>query len=79
MEEDDNDDFLGGVIEFGDGRQYTIKVNAAPGLEDGREEDNSLSQPPDSKTIRKEDRFVDDFGRSWSGRRGCNAQAIGQW
>lgn len=65
MEEDDNDDFLGGVIEFGDGRQYTIKVNDAPGLEDVREEDNSLSQPPDSKTIRKEDRFVDDFDRSW--------------
>lgn len=57
MEEEDNDDFLGDVIEFGDGRQYTIHVSedAQPDAK-GAEEDVPVS---------KEERFVDDFDRSW--------------
>ncbi|KAF9014978.1 hypothetical protein BDQ17DRAFT_6442 [Cyathus striatus] len=57
MEEDD-DNFLVGVIEFGDGRQYKIDTTPEP--------------PPDSPTrsgsgqnVSKEDRFGEDFDRSW--------------
>lgn len=46
--EEDSDDFLGGVIEFGDGKQY--KVEAAL---------------PSDQPVAKQDRFVDDFDRSW--------------
>lgn len=55
--EEDNDDFLGGVIEFGDGRQYKVEAT----------ELSTSPPPPDdqSQLVRKEDRFVDDFDRSW--------------
>ncbi|KAL5495599.1 hypothetical protein ACEPAI_1062 [Sanghuangporus weigelae] len=57
MEEEDNDDFLGDVIEFGDGRQYTIHVSEdAKGDAKGLENEGPIS---------KEERFVDDFDRSW--------------
>ncbi|OCB85242.1 hypothetical protein A7U60_g7869 [Sanghuangporus baumii] len=57
MEEEDNDDFLGDVIEFGDGRQYTIHVSEdTKGVAKGLEDEGSVS---------KEERFVDDFDRSW--------------
>ncbi|KAJ3562478.1 hypothetical protein NP233_g9545 [Leucocoprinus birnbaumii] len=49
--EEDNDDFLGGVIEFGDGRQYKVEAT---------EPSSDQNQP-----VNKEDRFVDDFDRSW--------------
>ena len=65
MEEDDNDDFLGGVIEFGDGRQYTIQVNdpSKPDavLRDNAEGYSAVVDIPASK----EDRLVDDVDRSW--------------
>ncbi|KAL0579796.1 hypothetical protein V5O48_002207 [Marasmius crinis-equi] len=74
MEEDD-DNFLGGVIEFGDGRQYKVDSNQTqlPPAEDQsartalphdtERDDNSsgVSNIPVSKA----DRFVDDFDRSW--------------
>lgn len=67
MEEDDNDDFLGGVIEFGDGRQYTIQVNdpskpdAVP--RDDAEGSTAVADISDSK----EDRLVDIERPSRSG------------
>jgi serine/arginine repetitive matrix protein 2 len=78
MEEDD-DNFLDGVIEFGDGRQY--KVEPADALrqsspprpppriprDDGESsgdiptETSAMSATP----VSKEERFADDFDRSW--------------
>lgn len=57
--EDDND-FLGGVIEFGDGTQYTIKVNDNASAPNGV----VAEQEPDVP-VSKEERFADDFDRSW--------------
>ncbi|KAI5829426.1 hypothetical protein K523DRAFT_274556 [Schizophyllum commune Tattone D] len=52
MEEGD-DDFLGGVIEFGDGRQYKV---------DTASEKAAVAGLP---AVSKEERFADDFDRSW--------------
>ncbi|KAF8807227.1 hypothetical protein BYT27DRAFT_6560143 [Phlegmacium glaucopus] len=75
--EGDDDDFLGGVIEFGDGRQYKIESNDLPqetsssllshSMAEGDLGDSSLS-------ITKEDRFVDDFDRSWPRSRNSPAE-----
>jgi serine/arginine repetitive matrix protein 2 len=75
--EGDDDDFLGGVIEFGDGRQYKIESNDLPqetsssllshSMAEGDLKDSSLS-------ISKEDRFVDDFDRSWPRSRNSPAE-----
>jgi len=46
--EEDSDDFLGGVIEFGDGKQYKVEATL-----------------PSDQPVTKQDRFVDDFDRSW--------------
>lgn len=65
MEEDDND-FLDGVIEFGDGRQYTIQVNEqakSESLLKGQVEGSSAA--PSTGPVSKEERFADDFDRSW--------------
>ena len=67
--EGDDDDFLGGVIEFGDGRQYKIESNDLPQdtssslLSQSMAEADLRDSP--SLPITKEDRFVDDFDRSW--------------
>ncbi|KAH9853130.1 hypothetical protein C2E23DRAFT_894867 [Lenzites betulinus] len=59
MEEDD-DNFLGGVIEFEDGRQYQVQSTEAP---------QPSQQPQDTKVpevpVSKEERFAEDFDRSW--------------
>ncbi|KAF9557882.1 hypothetical protein CPC08DRAFT_32029 [Agrocybe pediades] len=60
MEEDD-DNFLGGVIEFGDGRQY--KIESSESLSGAQSKDDSTSAT--TAPVSKEDRFVDDFDRSW--------------
>lgn len=67
MEEDD-DNFLGGVIEFGDGRQYKVKTGESP-------TDEIMVRPLETTNDKvlpagKEDRFGDDFDRTWprSGR-----------
>lgn len=75
--EGDDDDFLGGVIEFGDGRQYKIESNDLPqetsssllshSMVEGDLRDSPLS-------ITKEDRFVDDFDRSWPRSRNSPAE-----
>ncbi len=72
--EEDNDDFLGGVIEFGDGRQYQIQpVDVPRSTEDSvpteistPEGPGPIPQSPSTATrINKEDRFSEDFDRSW--------------
>ncbi|KAK1232593.1 hypothetical protein PQX77_004261 [Marasmius sp. AFHP31] len=72
MEEDD-DNFLDGVIEFGDGRQYKVDNNPTQSLptedpslhasphHDAEKDESGISNVP----VSKEERFVDDFDRSW--------------
>ncbi|KAH7924004.1 hypothetical protein BV22DRAFT_544887 [Leucogyrophana mollusca] len=70
MEEDD-DNFLDGVIEFGDGRQYKISPADIPpqqppspsagGASLGAGDTSLTSDGP----VSKEERFADDFDRSW--------------
>ncbi|KAF5382894.1 hypothetical protein D9757_006294 [Collybiopsis confluens] len=69
MEEDD-DNFLDGVIEFGDGRQYKIDTNtdsvpsvASPPL--ALSQSNLLQEIESTEPVSKEERFADDFDRSW--------------
>ncbi|KAF8845315.1 hypothetical protein BDN67DRAFT_448473 [Paxillus ammoniavirescens] len=71
MEEDD-DNFLDNVIEFGDGRQYkvaptgTVQPPAAAALEvDGDETSPVAIDNVVADRVCKEDRFADDFDRSW--------------
>ncbi|KAJ7225842.1 hypothetical protein GGX14DRAFT_349163 [Mycena pura] len=80
MEEDD-DNFLDGVIEFGDGRQYKIESAELPTDSSSAtlvaaESISSLPSPrrlaarlDDTQSsnvlVSKEERFADDFDRSW--------------
>ncbi|KAI0048012.1 hypothetical protein FA95DRAFT_1141674 [Auriscalpium vulgare] len=64
-EEEDNDDFLGGVIEFGDGRQYQIQPADADIPIDQAEAASQLRASSPPVLVNKEDRFADDFDRSW--------------
>lgn len=81
MEEDD-DNFLDSVIEFGDGRQYKIEANNAAssltkttdsnspidavGIGISRLENTSpLNDAAPNLPVKKEERFADDFDRSW--------------
>lgn len=72
--EEDNDDFLGGVIEFGDGRQYQIQpVDVPQSTEDSVSAAILAPEAPGpipqshstAPRINKEDRFSEDFDRSW--------------
>jgi len=71
MEEDD-DNFLAEVIDFGDGRQYTVQHTTDDPrtdpterpLEAGGDQSAGPTDAP-SPPMRKEDRFRDDFDRSW--------------
>jgi serine/arginine repetitive matrix protein 2 len=72
--EEDNDDFLGGVIEFGDGRQYQIQPvdvsqttqDPSPATVPAPETSSPRSQSPSAPAgVNKEDRFSDDIDRSW--------------
>ncbi|KIK98508.1 hypothetical protein PAXRUDRAFT_24167 [Paxillus rubicundulus Ve08.2h10] len=71
MEEDD-DNFLDNVIEFGDGRQYkvaptgTVQPPASATLRvDGNETSPVAIDNVVIESVSKEDRFADDFDRSW--------------
>lgn len=66
MEEDD-DNFLDGVIEFGDGRQYKIQSADAQGPPLPTPKDNNIVQGVEAPAapVSKEERFADDFDRSW--------------
>lgn len=73
MEEDD-DNFLNGVIEFGDGRQYKVETSELHPNVDLYESHGMLSQEDEkslsSDPVSKEERFVDDFDRSWPKAKG---------
>jgi len=71
MEEDD-DNFLAEVIDFGDGRQYTVQhttddSRTVPTERPSEAGGDQLGDPTGapSPPMRKEDRFNDDFDRSW--------------
>ena len=71
MEEDD-DNFLAEVIDFGDGRQYTVQHTSddsktVPTERTSEAGGDQRANPMDapSPPMRKEDRFNDDFDRSW--------------
>ena len=72
--EEDNDDFLEGVIEFGDGRQYQIQPvdnlqsteDSSPAAVPTPEASGPIAHSPSAATrMNKEDRFSEDFDRSW--------------
>ncbi len=72
MEEDD-DNFLDGVIEFGDGRQYTVNSSELerPDASDTQGVPSQSDDKPDPPNpVTKEERFVDDFDRSWPRSKG---------
>lgn len=64
MEEDD-DNFLEGVIEFGDGRQYKVEAADSQRIQTPSQDSTQRTEADSSVPVRKEDRFVDDFDRSW--------------
>ncbi|KAH8100504.1 hypothetical protein BXZ70DRAFT_153696 [Cristinia sonorae] len=82
-DEGDDDNFLEGVIEFGDGRQYNIPTEPhqtspshdpsdhAPGREGAPTATDGKHDP-----VRKEDRFQDDFDRSWPPSRSSVAPPV---
>jgi serine/arginine repetitive matrix protein 2 len=69
MEEDD-DNFLDNVIEFGDGRQYKVAPTAtgqpsAPTTSVGQDTPVSTTDHVSTEPVSKAERFADDFDRSW--------------
>jgi serine/arginine repetitive matrix protein 2 len=80
---EDDDNFLDGVIEFGDGRQYKIESTDVhsdpPQLSDSFSSPPQVTSKPKSRLddvvplkdpasfipVSKEERFADDFDRSW--------------
>ncbi|KAI0639145.1 hypothetical protein C8Q77DRAFT_1044914 [Trametes polyzona] len=65
MEEDD-DNFLGGVIEFEDGRQYKVQSSdATPQAQSQQDAKQPASSGLTDQPVSKEERFADDFDRSW--------------
>ena len=69
--EGDDDDFLDGVIEFGDGKQYKIEpADAKPSVASEDLASASKLQGPETgsgaePSVSKDNRFADDFDRSW--------------
>ncbi|KAI0823015.1 hypothetical protein BC628DRAFT_1385840 [Trametes gibbosa] len=64
MEEDD-DNFLGGVIEFGDGRQYQVQSAQSSQQTQLPQDAKEVVPGMADKPVSKEDRFAEDFDRSW--------------
>ncbi|KAG6866820.1 hypothetical protein C0991_008756 [Blastosporella zonata] len=74
MEEDD-DNFLDSVIEFGDGRQYKIDTNDLDSPLQSMDSRHTTAsrlgivspskEPAPDLPVSKEERFADDFDRSW--------------
>jgi hypothetical protein len=64
MDDADNDDFLGGaVIDFGDGKQYTVAPTEVP--QTNTTSDSTVAVP---NLATSQDRLGDDFDRSWPPR-----------
>src|ERR1700761_8843350 len=77
--EDEDADFLGDTLDFGDGRQYKVQVEEelkASNREQDRGSDFSTSdrlQGSESslnKVVTKEERFAEDIPRSWPRNQG---------
>lgn len=72
QDEGDDSNFLDEVIEFEDGRQYTIPQakdeSAAPDTKDPSAKESEVHDVP----VSKEERFADDFDRSWPRSRNMN-------
>ncbi|KAK7694366.1 hypothetical protein QCA50_001552 [Cerrena zonata] len=68
-DEGDDGDFLGGVIDFGDGRQYKVQPSepshSPPPNNAELEADSSTKHLDPDIPVSKEERFADDFDRSW--------------
>lgn len=63
MEEDD-DNFLGGVVEFDDGKQYKVEpASTPPSSQDIRDE--RPPTPGNDGPVSKEERFGNDIDRHW--------------
>lgn len=80
---DEDNDFLDDTIEFGDGTQYKIDAEVAPPLPSGLRNEQYLDEPDPSdfatleaplapgesiEEPNREERFQDDYDRSWSKR-----------
>lgn len=66
--EGDDDDFLNEVIEFGDGRQYTIETSTSlpeTVVESEKPKAMTVSASENAIPVSKQERFADDFDRSW--------------
>lgn len=60
--DDENDDFLDEVVEFGDGTQYKVThEESVAAAAEAALAPSTLSGEP----VRKQDRFAEDFDRSW--------------
>ncbi|EKM60853.1 uncharacterized protein PHACADRAFT_155971 [Phanerochaete carnosa HHB-10118-sp] len=66
-DEGDDNNFLDEVIEFDDGRQYTIPQAKSPPPEEIQKASGLSEKQPESHNlpVSKEERFADDFDRSW--------------
>lgn len=69
--EEDDDDFLAAPIEFGDGTQYKVQ----PGQATPKKDAARARPETDSLPVSKEERFVEDFDRSWPKSRGSTSTA----
>lgn len=69
QDEGDDGDFLGGVIDFGDGRQYKVQPSepsqSPPPNHAELGAGSSIKHPDSDHPVSKEERFADDFDRSW--------------
>lgn len=81
-DEGDDDNFLGETVEFADGTQYSVPPTAtaeshpSTGLQDATLPTSlKLEAGENDAPIRKEDRFPDDFDRSWPKGRGSSHAA----
>lgn len=63
--EDEDVDYLGGVIEFGDGTQYNVQQSKTPGTSTPTNLDATGQPPSQNAPVSKAERFADDFDRNW--------------
>jgi serine/arginine repetitive matrix protein 2 len=62
---EDDDNFLGGVIEFEDGKQYTIAPAAEDSSPEGSDDHPKMETDIPTTSLTDKDRLADDFDRSW--------------
>ena len=75
MGDEDGDDFLAEVIEFGDGTQYTIKAESQAQPADVPR--STAVTQRDDIPVTKEERFSEDFDRSWPRDQGPTPTSFG--